>query len=108
MKSAINELSSDNEIFEVDEAVASASETMRNMIEDIGTENVIPLLNVNSKILAKTIEYCNCHVEATKAAISEEDLKKWDEEFVKVDRCTLFQLIQVCLILSTCDFDLYI
>ncbi|XP_059065038.1 SKP1-like protein 1B isoform X3 [Cryptomeria japonica] len=85
-------------MFEVDEAVAFESETIKNMIEDTGVESVVPLPNVNSKILAKVIEYCKYHVDATKTseetnAISELDVKTWDKEFVKVDHATLFDII---------------
>ncbi|GLJ58815.1 hypothetical protein SUGI_1479070 [Cryptomeria japonica] len=90
--------SSDDEMFEVDEAVAFESETIKNMIEDTGVESVVPLPNVNSKILAKVIEYCKYHVDAAKTseettAISELDVKTWDKEFVKVDQATLFDII---------------
>ena len=68
--------SSDGQIFEVDEAVAFESKEIKNMYEDICTNNIIPLLNVSSKILAKVIEYSNYHVEATKTTIWEEDIKK--------------------------------
>ncbi|GLJ36415.1 hypothetical protein SUGI_0731140 [Cryptomeria japonica] len=90
--------SSDDEMFEVDQAVAFESETIKNMIEDTGVESVVPLPNVNSKILAKVIEYCKYHVDAAKTteettAISEGDVKKWDQEYVKVDQATLFDLI---------------
>jgi S-phase kinase-associated protein 1 len=40
--------------------------------------------------LAKVIEYCKKHVEA---ASSEACLKYWDDEFVKIDQGTLFDLI---------------
>ena len=89
--------SSDDEIFEVDEAVASESEVIKNTIEDIGTDYIIPLLNVTGKILALVIEYCNYHVEAAKTAVLEEDIKTWDEEFAKVNLSTVFELIMVCV-----------
>ena len=90
--------SSDSEEFEVEEAVAMESQTIRHMIEDDCADNGIPLPNVNSKILAKVIEYCNKHVhaaaeDATNASGGGEDLKNWDAEFVKVDQATLFDLI---------------
>lgn len=68
---------------------------------DTGTDEVIPLPNVNGKILAKVIEYSRYHVEAAKKgaddkpAKSEDDVKQWDTEFVKVDQATLFDLILV-------------
>lgn len=90
--------SSDNQIFEVDEEVAMESQTVKNMIEDTGAEDAIPLPNVSGKILAKVIEYCKYHVEANKKvddkpAKSEDDIRQWDTEFVKVDQATLFDLI---------------
>lgn len=89
--------SSDNETFEVDEAVALESQTMKHMIEDDCANTTIPLPNVSSKILAKVIEYCKKHVESRSAA--DDELKSFDAEFIKVDQGTLFDLILV-LILS--------
>ena len=93
--------SSDDEMFEVDEAVAFESQAVKNMIEDTGIDAPIPLPNVSSKILAKVIEYCKYHVDNQKAsedkpATSEDDIKAWDGDFVKVDQATLFDLILVC------------
>ncbi|CAN6582455.1 unnamed protein product [Malus baccata var. baccata] len=97
--------SSDGETFEVDEAVALMSQTIKHMVEDDCADNGIPLPNVTSKILAKVIEYCRKHVEAAKPeerASVDEDLKAWDAEFVKVDQATLFDLI-LSLLDLTCQ-----
>ncbi|PON53488.1 S-phase kinase-associated protein [Parasponia andersonii] len=87
--------SSDGESFEVDEAVALQSQTIKHMIEDDCADNGIPLPNVTSKILAKVIEYCKKHVDSTNPdeRVADDDLKSWDAEFVKVDQATLFDLI---------------
>ncbi|XP_044509619.1 SKP1-like protein 1B isoform X2 [Mangifera indica] len=91
--------SSDGETFEVDEVVAKESQTIKHMIEDECADTVIPLPNVTSQILSKVIEYCKRHVEANASKesgmlkFSDEDLKNWDQEFVKVDQNTLFDLI---------------
>ncbi|XVE69692.1 hypothetical protein DITRI_Ditri10aG0011600 [Diplodiscus trichospermus] len=89
--------SSDGESFEVDEAVALKSQTIKHMIEDDCADNGIPLPNVTSKILSKVIEYCKKHVEAPKSddrsASVDDELKAWDADFVKVDQATLFDLI---------------
>lgn len=89
--------SSDGEAFEVDEAVALESQTIKHMIEDDCADSGIPLPNVTSKILAKVIEYCKKHVDAVSGdeKPTEDDLKAWDTEFVKVDQATLFDLILV-------------
>ncbi|TXG52015.1 hypothetical protein EZV62_021184 [Acer yangbiense] len=80
--------SSDGEAFEVDEAVALESQTIKHMIEDDCADNGIPLPNVTSKILSKVIEYCKKHVESPKSddratGAVDDDLKAWDAEFVK-------------------------
>ncbi|MQK21709.1 SKP1-like protein, partial [Escherichia coli] len=87
--------SSDGEAFEVEEAVALESQTIKHMIEDDCADSGIPLPNVTSKILAKVIEYCKKHVEATTSEEkpNEDDIKAWDADFVKVDQATLFDLI---------------
>ncbi|MBW3874769.1 hypothetical protein HHB55_11065, partial [Neisseria meningitidis] len=88
--------SSDGDSFEVEEAVALESQTIKHMIEDDCASNGIPLPNVTSKILAKVIEYCKKHVDhapKTDDRAAEDDLKAWDADFVKVDQATLFDLI---------------
>jgi len=90
--------SSDEEMFEVDLEVANKSQMIRNMLEDTGTDNPIPLPNVTSKILAKVIEYCKYRVDSSKGSddkptVSDEEKKQWDLDFVKVDQATLFELI---------------
>ncbi|KAK2417445.1 SKP1 protein 1B [Trifolium repens] len=87
----------DGETFEVDEAVALQSQTIKYLIEDGCANNTIPIPNVTGKILAMIIEYCKKHVEAEAASSdekpSEDDLKAWDADFVKIDSATLFELV---------------
>jgi S-phase kinase-associated protein 1 len=92
--------SSDMEKFDVEEAVAMKSQTIKHMIEDDCANNVIPLPNVSAKILTKVIEYCKEHVKADAAGDSDTssaDLKTFDQKFVDVDQATLFDLILVRL-----------
>lgn len=68
---------------------------------------MIPLPNVPGKILSKVIEYCKFHVEAgkqvdNKPAKTEDEIKQWDTEFVKVDQATLFDLILVSVLAWGC------
>ncbi|KAG2484220.1 hypothetical protein HYH03_016955 [Edaphochlamys debaryana] len=64
-------LSADKELFEVDEEVASYSHTVKNLLEDAGAGDAVPLPNVSGKILAKVIEFCKFHVEADKKAAAD-------------------------------------
>lgn len=85
--------SRDLEEFQVDIDIACLSETVKNLIEDAGPGDVIPLPNVSSNILAKVLEFCNFH--ASQAAVQgvEEAVQQWNEEFLNVDHTTLFDLI---------------
>ncbi|KAI3698852.1 hypothetical protein L2E82_42724 [Cichorium intybus] len=87
--------SSDGETFEVAEAVALESQTIKHMIEDDCANTIIPLPNVTSKTIAKVIEYCKKHVDTpeTDDKTAKESLNSFDTEFVKVDQGTLFDLI---------------
>ncbi|CAN6200872.1 unnamed protein product [Urochloa humidicola] len=100
-------VSSDGARFEVREAAASLSQTVRRMID--GSSVVVPLSNIDARTLSMVIEYCNKHApapapadadpaaespSAEAAAAGEEDLKWFDKEFLRVDRETLFSLIK--------------
>ncbi|XP_042034563.1 SKP1-like protein 1B isoform X2 [Salvia splendens] len=95
--------SSDGEVFEVDESVAREPQIIKHMIEVDCADGVIPLPNVTGKILSKVIEYCKRHVDAAASAtnsedklasaVSDEELKAFDDDFVRVDEATLVDLI---------------
>lgn len=91
--------SQDGQTFKIEVKVAKMSETVKNLIEDAGTDSIVPLPNVSGKILSKVLEYCKYHVE-NPVAVSEnkeekrtDDIIGWDMVFVKVDQATLFELI---------------
>lgn len=72
------------------------------LLAETGCEDTqVPLPNVTAKILSKVIEYCRFHVDSQKKnsedkpAKSDDEIKSWDNEFVKVDQATLFELILV-------------
>ncbi|XP_015057869.1 SKP1-like protein 1B [Solanum pennellii] len=90
--------SNDGEVFEVEEAVALESQTIKFLIEDDCAGSHIPISNVSGNILAKVLEYLKRHVEEestskTEGADADVALKVFDAEFVKVDQKTLFDLI---------------
>ena len=56
--------SSQGEIFEVEPEVACMSTLVRNMVDDSGTDEEIPLPNVKTAILSKVIDYCKYHKDS--------------------------------------------
>jgi len=116
-------ISSDGERFEVPEAAATMSQTIRHMIEDGCTDGGIPIPNVTARTLAKVLEYCNHHATAAAAAAAAAssessagtaaaaagsesagsssnagkddgaDLASFDKAFVEVDKDTLYDLL---------------
>lgn len=98
--------SSDGEIFEVEIPVIKLSTTIKNMLDDLpprdDDDEPVPLPNVNAAILRKVIAWCTQHQKDP--AMTEEDgmdarekrtdnIDTWDQEFLKVDQGTLFELI---------------
>ncbi|XP_010435879.1 PREDICTED: SKP1-like protein 11 [Camelina sativa] len=85
--------SSDGQSFEVEEEVVIQSQTIAHMVEDDCASTEIPLSNVTSKTLALVMEYCKKHHVDDANPISEEELKKWDGQFMETDQSTIFDLI---------------
>lgn len=94
--------SQDGQSFEVAVSVARMSETVKNLLDDIGTTDAIPLPNVSGKILEKVITYCKYHMENPTVAVEGDDksdekrtdnIIPWDKQFCEVDQATLFEMI---------------
>ena len=96
-------ISSYNQEFTVTVKIAKMSETIKQLIDDIGADQPIPVPNVTSKIFAKVLEYCKHHDENPTAVTEEkeedkeprrtDDICEWDLEYCKVDQETLFELV---------------
>ncbi|KAI4305644.1 hypothetical protein L6164_028999 [Bauhinia variegata] len=89
-KKMITLKSNDGEAFEVEEAVAMQSVTVKNLIELGCTGNTVTLANVGSGVLSKVIEYCKKHVESGNSA--KDDFRDWDKKFMEVDLDMLYDL----------------
>ncbi|CAF0959978.1 unnamed protein product, partial [Didymodactylos carnosus] len=95
--------SSDGDTFDVDVEIAKQSATIKTMLEDLGMEDeddVIPLPNVNSAIMKRVITWCTHHKDDPAPPEDDEnrekntnDISSWDQDFLKVDQGTLFELI---------------
>ncbi|ESN98740.1 hypothetical protein HELRODRAFT_67291 [Helobdella robusta] len=96
--------SSDNDIFPVDIEIAKQSVMIKTMLEDLVTddsdEEPVPLPNVNGSILKRVIQWCTYHKDDPPTPDDDDakdkrtdDICSWDQEFLKVDQGTLFELI---------------
>lgn len=104
----VNLRSSEGTVFQVElDTIKNVSQTIRTMVDDlsIGEEdgdNDIPLQNVSASILEKVITWARRHKDDHNAAADEDDsrdrrtddISQWDQDFLKVDQGTLFELIQ--------------
>lgn len=65
-------------------------------IDCLETPNMlVPISEVESRILAKVIEFCKFHHLQRTSPQAAEDKKHWNKEFTNVDKNTLFNLIIV-------------
>ncbi|KAL6197281.1 hypothetical protein ACLB2K_032890 [Fragaria x ananassa] len=78
--------SSDNETFQVEEAAALLSKTIKS---STSTEITVPY--VKAEILGKVVDWCNKH--AVSEGTKDQLIKEWDAEFLSVDQDVLFKLI---------------
>jgi len=94
--------SSQGEIFEVEPEVACMATLIKNMVDDSGTDEEIPLPNVKTAILSKVIDYCKFHKDSPPEEIQkplkstnlmECGVSEWDSEYVNIEQEVLFELI---------------
>lgn len=94
--------SSDGEIFKTDAQIIKFSGTIKTLLEEFLKDNekgdVLPLPNVDAKILRRVLQWWNHHKDDPTRTneITEECtvyISTWDETFFKVDQSTLFELI---------------
>ncbi|KAM7526876.1 hypothetical protein LguiA_016778 [Lonicera macranthoides] len=81
--------SSDGTEFVVKESIAIQSVTIKNMVDDNCATTTIPLPNVDGKTLQLALDFCTKHADKN---VSEDDLKKFDSEFVEKEISILFDL----------------
>eukprot|EP00698_Gefionella_okellyi_P003079 TRINITY_DN12894_c0_g1_i1.p1 TRINITY_DN12894_c0_g1~~TRINITY_DN12894_c0_g1_i1.p1 ORF type:complete len:150 (-),score=37.05 TRINITY_DN12894_c0_g1_i1:40-489(-) len=89
--STVKLMSQDGQEFDVEKDVISMSVTVKNMLEDVTEMAAIPMPNIRSDILEKVLAYAKYHT--TNKETPEEDKQKWDQDFVKVEQGTLFEMI---------------
>ncbi|RUP49581.1 Skp1 family, dimerization domain-containing protein [Jimgerdemannia flammicorona] len=102
MTTKVTLISLDNKNFPIDKEVAKRSVFIKNMLEDVSkSDALIPLPNVNSKVLRKVIKWYKHHhtdprVPTDKNTEDQKrgtDIEDWDQKFIEVDQETLFEII---------------
>ncbi|KAL4506019.1 hypothetical protein ABPG72_013780 [Tetrahymena utriculariae] len=102
-------LSLEGDIIEVDEEVAKKSQLIKNMIEDTGTEDDVPIPNVKKEILLKILEYCEKHKNDNPPEIEKplttsnlsELVDPYDAKFIDIEN--LEQLFEIILAANYLD-----
>ncbi|CAL9164923.1 unnamed protein product [Musa hybrid cultivar] len=94
-KKMITLRSSDGQEFRLEMEACMMSEILTFVFDDCGTEREVTLPNVNGETLKKVIEYLKKHTESTSKWPDDDELKAWDDEFMKVDTNTLHDLLKV-------------
>ncbi|CDY69160.1 BnaAnng29500D [Brassica napus] len=93
--------SSDDESFEVDEAVVLQSQLLSNLFEDCSGARECKIEEVTGQVLSKVVEYCKNHVvdgggssSSSSSSAAGEALKKWDDKFItRMDLSMVLDLI---------------
>lgn len=91
----------DGDVVEVDQDIAEKSVLIKGLIDDSGTEEIIPLANVKRPILDKVVVFCT-HLRDHAAPEIEKPLKStdmssvvdpWYAQYVDLEQEVLFELI---------------
>ena len=85
--------------YEVPLNKATKSLTIKNLIDDSGTDNPIPLVNITEKIFNKILEYLNS--ETTENDTLEDN--GWLKEYFEMEQSDLFELILAANYLDIAD-----
>jgi hypothetical protein len=87
--------SSDGKLFTIEDTLNST--LIKNILEDLGGSDPtspIPLLNVDSRILEKVIEYSKYHKDNPEDCVKDGKVSEWDKKFTdSLDEETLYALI---------------
>ena len=85
-------MSSDGQTFDVEsDIVESQSLMIKSLIKGHSDTNGVTPLKVHADILPHILDYCKKHAKQD-PPINDEELKKWDEEFIKCNWSILFDL----------------
>ncbi|XP_075107173.1 SKP1-like protein 11 [Nicotiana tabacum] len=90
-KSFLTLKSSDGDEFVLEESIAIQSVTIKNMVEDGCSSNVIPLNKVDTETLIKVIEYMKMQ---SSTSSNEEEIENFEKEFVSISIKTILNILE--------------
>jgi S-phase kinase-associated protein 1 len=93
---------SDGQDFKLEVRLAKEFETLKGLLLDVGTDQVIPLPNVTGKTLGKMLDFARFHLDKPDLNDPEKyrerlekdsEFKTWYEQFFQIPDSELFELI---------------
>lgn len=84
-------MSQDGTTFTVKTEVAEMLQTVKAALED-ASDDVVPISNVKAETLKRVLDYCEYQTGEGKDKTDDEK-STWEEDYLKLDHPTLFQLI---------------
>lgn len=80
--------------FDVDENVANKFVTVKNLIDDIGAADPIPLPEIDELTLKKILEFTQYHMDVPVTVENDEFiLSDWDKQFFKLEMPLLLSVV---------------
>jgi hypothetical protein len=92
-------------LFSVRKNVASQSQTIRRLMEEVETERPILLAHVSSNILQDVIRYCTYHSQHG-ISLTQDDAERWEVEYLKKKYEELVCLLDLARILNPHYLDI--
>ena len=87
-------ITKDGVTFEVEENVAHKFVTVKNLIDDIGSQDPIPLPEIDEVTFKKILEFTQYHMEHPVVVENDEFIySDWDTEFFKVEHPLLLSIV---------------
>ncbi|EFO83653.1 hypothetical protein CRE_02896 [Caenorhabditis remanei] len=85
------------EYIQISAVAIQQSLTLKNMIEMLNLNEVIPIENIDAKTLRKVVQFCEHHagepIPVPKSNASDTVIPDWDADFLKVTNAELFFLM---------------
>lgn len=82
-------ITSDNQMFEIPKEHAILSSTIRNMLEDLEDDSVVPVPNVDAKTFSKVAQFCKFRCEEH----TEKETNEFEKEFLDMETSDVFNVI---------------